>query len=114
MTKELFIATINSIQKQIEIDRKNSSMLQEMFPDDSIYCGYNNSELFNALNKILKESMKDEYDWIDYFMYELDFGEKYYDGCVLDKDKSIINLSTAENLYEFLKRFSKKSNSSLA
>ena len=102
MTKELFIATINSIQKQIEIDRKNSSMLQEMFPDDSIYCGYNNSELFNALNKILKESMKDEYDWIDYFMYELDFGEKYYDGCVLDKDKSIIDLSTAENLYEFL------------
>ena len=102
MTKELFIATINSIQKQIEIDRKNSSILQEMFPDDSIYCGYNNSELFNALNKILKESMKDEYDWIDYFMYELDFGEKYYDGCVLDKDKSIIDLSTAENLYEFL------------
>ena len=102
MTKELFIATINSIQKQLEIDRKNSSMLQEMFPDDSIYCGYNNSELFNALNKILKESMKDEYDWIDYFMYELDFGEKYYDGCVLDKDKSIIDLSTAENLYEFL------------
>ena len=102
MTKELFIATINSIQKQIEIDRKNSSMLQEMFPDDRIYCGYNNSELFNALNKILKESMKDKYDWIDYFMYELDFGEKYYDGCVLDKDKSIIDLSTAENLYEFL------------
>ena len=102
MTKELFIATINSIKKQIEIDRKNSSMLQEMFPDDSIYCGYNNSELFNALNKILKESMKDEYDWIDYFIYELDFGEKYYDGCVLDRDKSIINLSTAENLYEFL------------
>ena len=102
MTKELFVSTINSIKKQIEIDRKNSSMLQEMFPDDSIYCGYNNSELFNALNKILKESMKDEYDWIDYFMYELDFGEKYYDGCVLDKDKSIINLSTAENLYEFL------------
>ena len=102
MTKELFIATINSIQKQIEIDRKNSSMLQEMFPDDSIYCGYNNSELFNALNKILKESMKDEYDWIDYFIYELDFGEKYYDGCVLDKDKSIIDLSNAERLYEFL------------
>ncbi len=102
MNKELFVSTINSIQKQLEIDRKNSSMLQEMFPDDSIYCGYNNSELFNALNKILKESMKDEYDWIDYFMYELDFGEKYYDGCVLDKDKSIIDLSTAENLYEFL------------
>ena len=102
MNKELFVSTINSIKKQIEIDRKNSSMLQEMFPDDSIYCGYNNSELFNALNKILKESMKDEYEWIDYFIYELDFGEKYYDGCVLDKYKSIINLSTAENLYEFL------------
>ena len=102
MNKELFVSTFNSIKKQLEIDRKNSSILQEMFPDDSIYCGYNNSELFNALNKILKESMKDEYDWIDYFMYELDFGEKYYDGCVLDKDKSIIDLSTAENLYEFL------------
>ena len=102
MTKELFIATINSIQKQIEIDRKNSSMLQEMFPDDSIYCGYNNSELFNALNKILKESMKDKYDWIDYFMYELDFGEKYRNGMVKVSDGSIIDLSNAEKLYEFL------------
>ena len=102
MNKELFVSTINSIKKQTEIDIKNSSMLQEMFPYDSIYCGYNNSKLFNALNKILKESMKDEYDWIDYFMYELDFGKKYYDGCVLDKDKSIIDLSNAENLYEFL------------
>ena len=27
MTKELFVSTINSIKKQIEIDRKNSSML---------------------------------------------------------------------------------------
>ena len=102
MNKELFVSTINSIKKQIEIGRKNSSMLQEMFPDDSIYCGYNNSELFNALNKILKESMKDEYDWIDYFIYELDFGEKYRNGMVKEADGSIIDLSNAERLYEFL------------
>lgn len=102
MTKELFVSTINSIQKQLEIDRKNSSMLQEMFPDDRIYCGYNNSELFNALNKILKESMKDKHDWIYYFMYELDFGEKYRNGMVKVSDGSIINLSNAERLYEFL------------
>ena len=102
MTKELFIATINSIQKQIEIDRKNNSILQEMFPDDSIYCGYNNSELFNALNLILKEQMKDEDDWIGYFMFELDFGEKYRNGMVKEADGSIIDLSNAERLYEFL------------
>ena len=102
MNKELFVSTFNSIKKQLEIDRKNSSMLQEMFPDDSIYCGYNNSELFNALNKILKESMKDEYDWIGYFMYELDFGKKYRKGMVKESDGSIIDLSNAERLYEFL------------
>ena len=102
MNKELFVSTFNSIKKQLEIDRKNSSMLQEMFPDDSIYCGYNNSELFNALNKILKESMKDEYDWIGYFMYELDFGKKYRNGMVKESDGSIIDLSNAERLYEFL------------
>lgn len=81
-------------------DRKNSSMLQEMFPDDRIYCGYNNSELFNALNKTLKESMKDEYDWIDYFMYELDL-EEYRNGMAKEADGSIIDLSNAERLYEF-------------
>ena len=102
MNKELFVSTFNSIKKQLEIDRKNSSILQEMFPDDSIYCGYNNSELFNALNKILKESMKDEYDWIGYFMYELDFGKKYRKGMVKESDGSIIDLSNAERLYEFL------------
>lgn len=102
MTKELFITTLNSIKKQIEIDKKNSSMLQEMFPDDSIYCGYNNSELFNSLNLILKEQMKDDDDWIDYFMYELDFGKKYRKGMVKESDGTIIDLSNAERLYEFL------------
>ena len=49
----------------------------------------------------LLENMFDT-DMISYFIYELDYGKKYIDGCVQNSDGSIIDISTSEKLYDYL------------
>lgn len=39
--------------------------------------------------------------WIGYFAYQLDFGDRYEDGCVMEGDKNI-PLGTTEELYNLL------------
>lgn len=49
----------------------------------------------------LLENMFDT-DMISYWIYELEYGEKYTEGCVLDENMNNIDLSTAEKLYNYL------------
>ena len=59
--------------------------------------------LENTIINLLEALFKDEEDnWIDYWIGELDVGEKYEEGTVTDEDGSIIPLKTAEELYDFL------------
>jgi len=50
---------------------------------------------------LLKKIMQDKEDWIDYFIYELDYGRKYVMGIVMDEENNI-DLSSAEKLYDYL------------
>ena len=53
--------------------------------------------------KLLKAIFHDEEDWIDYWVYELDYGKDYQDGDVIQNGKNI-PLKTIEDLYNFLLR----------
>lgn len=52
--------------------------------------------------ELLQKIMNDQTEMIAYFVYELDFGRKYHPGYVTDENEDEVNLSTAENLYEYL------------
>lgn len=43
-------------------------------------------------------------EWISYFCFELDYGEKWKAGTIKDENDNDIVLQTAENLYELLMR----------
>ena len=45
--------------------------------------------------------MKDDEEFISYFIYELNYGRDYTFGLVTDED-GLVNLDSAENLYEYL------------
>lgn len=49
--------------------------------------------------------MNDEHkdSWIEYYIYELNYGKDYRPGCATDKDGNI-DLSDAGALWEFLKK----------
>lgn len=56
---------------------------------------------FTDILKVLKIMFNDD-EIIDYWVYDLNYGEKYYDGCITEKDNTEIVLKTAEDLYKYL------------
>jgi len=100
---KLFNKIINSIKNQMEHDRKCSDAFQIILPDDFI-TSYNNQYLNDMMFNILKTSFNDDTkdSWIEYFIYDLEFGSKYKDGMIIEKDGSLIDISTTEKLYNFL------------
>lgn len=46
--------------------------------------------------------MRDQYDYIDYFIYELDYGRKYEAGVITDENGQDIDIHTSDLLYDFI------------
>lgn len=88
----------------------------EDFEDDLSSLSYK----FNCTNRCMEESyfsfptlvqttidligfiMEDKGDWISYWIYELEYGKKYFDGCISYENGENIKLETVEDLYNFL------------
>jgi hypothetical protein len=116
MNKELFIECIDAIQKQINLDKEIAGHLSKAFPDAfEANLLPKNHFLSNALIHVLQHEMNDltlcdlGQSWIEYFLWELDFGKENWRLKVTDKGKEI-PMSTAEELYDFLKHNSLETN----
>ena len=103
ITKKLFVETIHALEKQYKYDSKCAKHIQAVFNDNFI-SGYDNHLLTGQLVKMLQLAFNDAHkeSWIEYYLYELDFGKKYRKGCATNKDGSEIKLSNAGELYDFL------------
>lgn len=102
MTREVFIDTIEALQNQDEHDSKCAKAFKTILHNDYV-SNYDNHWLTNLLVKILQMSMNDEgkNSTIEYFLYELDFGRKYTEGCITDNGENI-DLSDAGKLWDYL------------
>ena len=108
MNKELFIEAIAAIQQQCEYDIEVSKNLGKAFPEAfEANLLPKNHFLQNALIHVLQVEMNDlqlcEYgqSWIEYFLWELNFGEENYRKKVTKNGKEI-KMSNAAELYDFL------------
>ncbi len=103
ISKALFVETITALQQQYQHDEACAKAIGSVFTNDFI-SGYDNHLLNNQLVKLLQVAFNDDHkdSWIEYFMYELDFGAKANDLTAQRKDGTAIDLTTAEKLYEFL------------
>ena len=109
MTKELFTKSILAIQCQNKHDIVVAEKLGEVFPNAfKANLLPDNHWLQNSLIENLQIAMNDEFDteykqsWIEYFCWELNFGEDNYRLKVYDKNKKEIPMSTPDELWEFL------------
>ena len=102
-SRELFVETINEIEKQYEHDRKCSDAFKVILPNDYV-SNYANHWLQNQLLKVIQIAMNDDhkYSLIEYFLWELDFGKKYKVGCMKNRDGSPIDFSDAGRLWDYL------------
>ena len=99
MTKEIFIDTIQFMKTRSEQMTKLSKVFNEEFEDS---CFYPYFKWEAQMCKVLKDVMQDSADWIDYYCWELDFGEKWEHGTVTEKDGTDIPLKTPEDLWNLL------------
>ena len=103
ISKEKFVEIINRLKNYNELQNKINDLFKDNIDNKemdfmnagSICIGHESVVVY------LLERMFDT-DMISYFIYELDYGEKYKAGCVLDENMNEINLSTAEKLYDYL------------
>lgn len=101
MKEELFIESIEAIKKQYTHDKKCSEAFSIILPNDHISF-YDNNILMDQLIKVLSEMVGDKSDWIDYYIYELDFGKNYKDYKVILDNKEYF-IKTPKDLYNLIK-----------
>lgn len=101
MEKQTFISAVEALHNQSKKDNINAEHLKAVFPDCDLLL-YDNSTLSDALIDVLRAIMDDKDNWINYFIYELDFGAKNDKLKAWDKDGNNIPLSTPEDLYNLL------------
>lgn len=105
LSRELFIETIEAIKKQYEHDINCSQIISKVYSNGfEANLMYENHYIMNQLVKLLQVAFNDEteHSMIEYFLWELDFGDKNSKLSAYRKDKSKINLSTAGHLYDYL------------
>jgi hypothetical protein len=77
MKKDIFIAAIKAIQAQYKYDNNIANHLEQAFPNAfRATLLPDNTILQQGLIEVLKDAMNDEGNWIEYFIFELDFGRK--------------------------------------
>ena len=100
LTKKEFTDAMTAIIEQKAEDDRITNALSSICSD---YCFYNTKHATKGLLNLLKSTMKDAYEWIEYWLYELECGAKYRAGSVTQDGKPI-KLKTIADLYVLLKK----------
>ena len=101
--KEDFVKAMGSIKKQTEIDDKNSDAFSIILPEDFITRTEN--VLYDEVIGIWEKLTNDTSKWIEYFIYELNFGKENHRLKVYEKDGvTEIPLANINDLWTILMR----------
>ena len=103
ISKEKFKEIIEKLKKTndfvYEVNEKarelNDAIISDFFNASSLSISHENIVIE------LLENMFDT-DLISWWIYELDYGKKYKEGCIQDCNGENIDLSTVEKLYNYL------------
>ena len=96
--KEIFIDAVKTLK---EMNDTEIQIFETLKIEPEWVCGEWIYSYFKLIQKIIKPY--DESDWLGYFCYELNFGERWKPGTITEEDGIDIKLQTPEDLYEVLK-----------
>lgn len=106
LTKSKFIEIIDFIKERKCAERKINDIMTDGY-DDCIF--FPNTKYESKMIELLEYIMEDTNHWISYFIYDLDFGNKYEVNTAIWCDNGEpIPLGTPEALYNFLMERSEK------
>ena len=103
------VALLNKkIVGYIRIDKLHNPFKNSYYYFLSYVCVDSNYQNAGIATKLLEFIFNDENQWISYWIFELEFGERYEDECIKWEDGEVIPLKTAEDLYDLLIRNTKE------
>jgi len=97
INKENFIYYINKLKELRSAEDKLNSA-GEIF-DFSISFGEHEQLIISILEKVFQD---DENYWLNYFIYEINFGSEWHEGCITTKDGVDVPMRDAGELYDVL------------
>lgn len=104
-SKKFFKECLKAIRKQQRFDRECAYSIKRLFPSAfEANLIYDNSIVIEQLIKVLKVAFNDNHghSWIDYFIWELDWGNRNKELNVTDENGNDIPLSNDSDLYNLL------------
>lgn len=104
LSKQEFVKIIGRLQDADELVSKVNQLFRES--RENVECDFCNGASLQISHEslvvdLLQKLMRDKYDNISYFIYELDYGKKYEEGAITNEE-GIIDMSTPEALYNYL------------
>ena len=104
LTNQEFVDILNRLREATELVDK----VEKLFRDsrEKLECDFCNGAGLQISHegivvKLLERLMRDNAGNISYFIYELDYGKTYQEGCISDQSGNI-DFSTSEKLYDCL------------
>lgn len=100
ISKETFVRTMEQI---MEIDEKMNGINRAIRALDSEFGGFYPFKLFEPLLNLLLEIFQDkEREWLEYFIFELDFLRNADEYSITYADGTPIDVSSWDKVYDFL------------
>lgn len=100
ITKEVFCKAVRDAENVWRYCDDLNALFDKYNADGNIFQPDCVGTVISLLHYTFEE--KDHDEWIEYFCYELDFGKEWREGLITENDGTDINLSTPENLYDYL------------
>lgn len=92
---EEFDRIVNSIKKK---DLELEAIWDALGGCDKLY----QTAMFEEVVQLLEHIFQDKDGWISYWIWELNYGERWHNGAVTEVDGTDIKLQNLEDLYRFL------------
>lgn len=105
LSKEDFVEIINRLKDSSDLVNKIAELFRNSRDNvDCVFCNGAGLQISHESTVVflLRKLLKDTFENISYFIYELDYGRKYTPGIIKDENNQDIDLSTAEKLYDYL------------
>lgn len=106
LTKEQFSEYVGRIKATCDKDDMFSEAIEKACNDDCRVIGLYGAECSTMVD-LLSFAMGLEVDTcsgnaLEYFIYDLNFGKYYTEGCFTEADDTPIDISTIEKLYDYI------------
>lgn len=100
ITKELFCEVMQIIKDQTELNNKNSKVLENMFQSYIMF--HEVTPMVDQTIQVLMKLSHDKSKWIEWYIYETDFGKNNTSIIEVDAKKEI-KVNSFEVLYDLIK-----------